>query len=54
MNMRKEEWEELVAQVEQHGPEQVTFTFELDDENFFELEVNNISFRDNYIQVELL
>lgn len=54
--MLKDDWEELAAQVESHGPEAINFYLDDGDEsngNLLGIDVQNISFEDNEIKVVL-
>ncbi len=51
--MKAEDWDELEAQVESHGPEVVEFILVNADEKLFTLGVTNIEFVDGSIRVEL-
>ncbi len=51
--MTDDDWTELEAQVESHGPEAVEFVLENADEKLFVLDINNIQFTDGKIKVSL-
>lgn len=53
--MNKDDWEELVAQVESHGPEKIEFYLDSADVNGADLplEVRSLKFEDDEIKVVL-